>query len=406
MVDKPLQGVADRATDSDAFEYAARAGFAVSGLLHLLIAYIILRIAFGSGGNADQSGALATLAGQTGGTVILWVAAVGLVALGLWRIAEAIVGSKPGEGSGQRHDDTPAWKRAKSIGLAIVNFAIALSAARFAMGSGQQSSQQNAGLSAQMMQSGWGKALLIVVALGLVAVGGYHVYKGAVQEVPERLARLRRNRNHGGRHHRLRRQGRSARRRGCARHRRDAAGRSRRRRPGSMPRSRHSVMPRSARFYSSWPPLVSPPSARTASCAVATAACRPLYRRARLGQRLVQRGDLHRLDCGAAAALHVDQRSCDAAQLLIVLRMGDEVIRTDASAPAPCIPAAVSTSLASGCVSSHPPAAKRAPRWPYGKSHSPYSRAVRPPTESRSSRRQRLQARKWQRRRTGRGARQ
>jgi hypothetical protein len=41
-----------------------------------------------------------------------------------------------------------------------VNFAIAFSAARFAMGSGQQSSQQNAGLGAQMMQSGWGKAVL------------------------------------------------------------------------------------------------------------------------------------------------------------------------------------------------------------------------------------------------------
>ena len=102
MIDKSLHGVADRATDSDAFEYAARAGFAASGVLHLLIAYIILRIAFGSGGNADQSGALATLAGQTGGAVILWVAAVGLVALGLWRIAEAIVGSKPGERSGHR----------------------------------------------------------------------------------------------------------------------------------------------------------------------------------------------------------------------------------------------------------------------------------------------------------------
>ena len=90
-----------RATDSDAFEYTARAGFAASGVLHLLVAYIILRIAFGAGGNADQSGALATLAGQTGGTLILWVVAVGLVALGLWRVAEAIVGSKPGERSGR-----------------------------------------------------------------------------------------------------------------------------------------------------------------------------------------------------------------------------------------------------------------------------------------------------------------
>ena len=179
MADKSVHGVVDRATDSDAFEYAARGGFAISGVLHLLIAFIILRIAFGSGGNADQSGALATLSTQTGGTVILWVAAIGLVALGLWRVAEAIVGSKPGEGSGSNQDDTPAWKRAKSAGLAIVNFAIALSAARFAMGSGKQSSQQNSGMSAQLMQSGWGKALLIAVALGLIGVGGYHVYKGA-----------------------------------------------------------------------------------------------------------------------------------------------------------------------------------------------------------------------------------
>jgi hypothetical protein len=179
MVGKPAQGLADRATDSDAFEYAARAGFAVSGVLHLLVAYIILRIAFGAGGNADQSGALTTLAKQTGGALMLWVVAVGLVALGLWRIAEAIVGSKPGERSGGDRNDTPAWKRAKSIGLAIVNYAIALSAARFAMGIGQQSSEQNAGLSAQMMQSGWGKAVLILVGLGLAAVGGYHVYKGA-----------------------------------------------------------------------------------------------------------------------------------------------------------------------------------------------------------------------------------
>lgn len=182
MADKSFTGAADRATDSDAFEYTARAGFAVSGVLHLLVGYLILRIAFGAGGNADQSGALATLAQQTGGTVLLWVVAIGLFALGLWRIAEAVIGAKPGEGAGRHGDDTPAWKRAKAVGLAIVNFAIAFSAVRFATGSGQQSSQQNAGLSAQMMQSGWGKAVLIAVGLGLLAVGGYHVYKGVAKK--------------------------------------------------------------------------------------------------------------------------------------------------------------------------------------------------------------------------------
>lgn len=175
MTQKSVHGAVDKATDSDAFEYTARAGFAASGVLHLLVAYIIARLAFGSGGNADQSGALAALAAQTGGKVMLWAAAIGLVALGMWRLAEAVVGSKPGEGG---DDDSPAWKRGKAIGLAIVEFALAFSAARYAMGSGQSSGQQNAGMSAQLMQSGWGKLLLIAVGLGVIAVGGYHVYKG------------------------------------------------------------------------------------------------------------------------------------------------------------------------------------------------------------------------------------
>ena len=64
-----MHGVADRATDSDAFQYTARAGFAASGVLHLLLGYIIGRLAFTGGGNADQSGALATLGSQTGGAI-------------------------------------------------------------------------------------------------------------------------------------------------------------------------------------------------------------------------------------------------------------------------------------------------------------------------------------------------
>src|ERR1044072_4255724 len=70
MTNTSVDGAVDRATNSKAFEYAARAGFAASGTLHLLVAFIILRLAFGSGGNADQSGALSTLAKQPGGAVM------------------------------------------------------------------------------------------------------------------------------------------------------------------------------------------------------------------------------------------------------------------------------------------------------------------------------------------------
>ena len=50
----------------------------ITGFLHLLIAYIIFRIAIGAGGDADQTGALRTKASTTGGNIALWAAAVAL----------------------------------------------------------------------------------------------------------------------------------------------------------------------------------------------------------------------------------------------------------------------------------------------------------------------------------------
>ena len=182
MSNTSVHGAVDKATHSKAFEYTARAGFAASGVLHLIFGYIILRLAFGDGGNADKSGALATLAAQPGGAVMLWIAAVGLFALGLWYVAETVIGSKPAESAGREQEDSPAYKRLKPAAMAVVNFSLAFSAVRFAMGGGKADTEQNAGLSAQLMQSGWGKALLIVVGLGVIAVGGYHIYKGGTKK--------------------------------------------------------------------------------------------------------------------------------------------------------------------------------------------------------------------------------
>lgn len=156
------------------FERSARLGFAASGVLHLLLAWIVLRLAFGEGGNADQSGALATLSGQTGGSFMLWLAAAGLAALGLWHLVEAVV-----------EDDLK--DRGKAVAVGVVDLALAFSAAKFALGGGQSSSQQNAGLSAKMMQSGWGIGVLIIVAAVLIGVGGYHVYKGVSKKFTDDL---------------------------------------------------------------------------------------------------------------------------------------------------------------------------------------------------------------------------
>jgi len=52
------------------------------GVVHLLIAWIALQLAFGkSSQEASQQGALRDLAGKPLGGVLLWVVAIGLFAL-------------------------------------------------------------------------------------------------------------------------------------------------------------------------------------------------------------------------------------------------------------------------------------------------------------------------------------
>jgi hypothetical protein len=173
-----FKSAVNRATDSRAVRVFARAGYPISGVLHLLVAYLIARIALGSGGDADQSGALATLARDGGGTVTLWIVAAGLLALAMWRLAETLIGLHPGENPDAHSRPSPIVNRAKAFGLALVYAAVALTAIQFALGARRRSSQQTAGLSARLMQSDGGKALLVLAGLIIAAIGGYYVHKG------------------------------------------------------------------------------------------------------------------------------------------------------------------------------------------------------------------------------------
>ncbi|CAN5674932.1 DUF1206 domain-containing protein [soil metagenome] len=165
---------------NSAFERFARFGYVVSGLLHIAVGYLAVRIAVGAGGaDADQSGALAEVAIRPGGSFALWVAAVGFLAMALWRLVETAVGRSTDPKS--QRVLLEVSDRSKAFGLAAVYFALAYSAFGFARGAGKSAGAQNAGMSARLMQTGIGTATLIVGGIVIVAVGGYHVYKGASQ---------------------------------------------------------------------------------------------------------------------------------------------------------------------------------------------------------------------------------
>ncbi|MCC2313329.1 DUF1206 domain-containing protein [Cellulomonas xiejunii] len=161
-----------------AWELGARAGYAASGLLHVLIGVLAAQLALGSsGGSADEQGAFATIADSPFGAVVLWFSVVAFVALAAWQAAAALSGA-----AGEMSD------RVKAGAKAVVYLALAVTA--YSVVQGASSGGQTESLTARLMQSTGGRLLLGAVGVGVVVVGVYHVYKGLTKKFLEDLHRL------------------------------------------------------------------------------------------------------------------------------------------------------------------------------------------------------------------------
>src|SRR3712207_2403130 len=172
-----LRGVR-HAGKGDALEHLARVGLLAYGVVHLLVAWLALQLAWGGGGqSADQSGAMATVADSPVGKPLLWVIAVGMIALAAWQAAEIIRWRSGWSASGKAR--TTALRRsARALVKAVVYAALAVLAIKFATGSGTSSSQSQQQTTAGVF--GWPAGQWLVGAAGLVliGVGAWHVRKG------------------------------------------------------------------------------------------------------------------------------------------------------------------------------------------------------------------------------------
>jgi hypothetical protein len=91
---------AEQAADSASLEVLARVGLIAYGVVHLLIGWLALQIAWGTASrSADSSGALGTLADQPFGKILLGLVAAGLVALALWQASAALWGYRNYQGA-------------------------------------------------------------------------------------------------------------------------------------------------------------------------------------------------------------------------------------------------------------------------------------------------------------------
>jgi hypothetical protein len=161
---------------SRSYEVAITTGLVAYGVVHLLVAWIALQLAFGkSSQEASQQGALQELAGNPLGGVLLWIVAIGLFALVVWRVLQF----------GWGHPDLR--KKAASVGHAIAYLVLGVSAVKVAVGSGGSSSGGERTVSARLMAHGGGRVLIVAIGVAIVAIGGYQVYKGITKKFTEDL---------------------------------------------------------------------------------------------------------------------------------------------------------------------------------------------------------------------------
>jgi hypothetical protein len=156
----------------DTVQRLGRYGYVVYGAVHIVLGFLAASLAFGgSSEEASTSGAMQTLADQPFGLALIWAIAVGMALLVLWQGIEAVLDP----------DDEGTKGRLKAAGKAIGYGVVAAVAFRFALsggsgGGGGGSSEES--LTARLLQLPLGRVLVGAVAVGILAVAGYHVYKG------------------------------------------------------------------------------------------------------------------------------------------------------------------------------------------------------------------------------------
>jgi Domain of Unknown Function (DUF1206) len=171
-----------RADQSDWVDHGVRAGLVAYGVVHLLLGWLALQLAFGdSSGTISSKGALHQLAEQPLGLFLLWLVGIGMVLLVLWRLLELIVGHRDEDGA-------ELWReRGADVFRVGVYGVLALSAFSVALGDKGGGAKTDT-YSAKLMSLPWGVILVGAVGLGIIGFGVVLVWQGLSEKHAEELA--------------------------------------------------------------------------------------------------------------------------------------------------------------------------------------------------------------------------
>lgn len=181
----------------DAVDWIARitrVGWIGKGFVYLVVGVLAFRIAVqqwdsgssgsGNGGTqANQQGALRSIADEPLGTVLLAALAAGLAIFMVWKLVQAFAG---------RSGDLGPLNLAKRVGwagLGIFYGTLAWTSARLAFGGSGSSSGGSSGggaspqsLTARFLELPGGRLIVAAVGVVVIVIAGYHVRKGVTYD--------------------------------------------------------------------------------------------------------------------------------------------------------------------------------------------------------------------------------
>jgi hypothetical protein len=161
-----VRTTASRAANSKPLEYLARGGFICYGVIHLLVAWVALQVAFGkSSQESDQSGALRKLASQPAGKTLVILVVIGMVALAIWQAFEAIIGE-----SGEQNKEAIAERVINGV-RAVVYLWIAWIGVKVITGASSSQAKSSQNTTSNVMDSTGGRWLIGLVGLVVIGVG-------------------------------------------------------------------------------------------------------------------------------------------------------------------------------------------------------------------------------------------
>jgi len=179
------EDASQQAMDSKPFRVLLTVGLIAYGVVHIVIGWIALQIAwFGDGGEeASQKGALAEIAEGPFGATLLWITVIGLFALTIWQVAEAIWGHRDRKAGFKR-----IRKRLGSAGRAIAYAAIAIASINTLRGTSQSSDSKEEGWTARLLSAPFGRVLVILVGVAIIVLGVRLIRRGIKKKFTDDLA--------------------------------------------------------------------------------------------------------------------------------------------------------------------------------------------------------------------------